>query len=320
MNRRSNPLRAFLSGVLLLVAVAMVPVTLVSVWVRDTALNTDNFVALYQPVAGKSTFQSFVASQVSDTAAAVVEDAGVLESAGSSASEVDRFLGQFGVDLGLADTAADWSERAAELVRETVYQQTIPLVQSSKFQSVWTESLRQLHSQVVAGLDGSSDGSLTLQAAPFVEMLRERLQEQGVAVASFIPSPGSNVQIPIAKIELSEHAQTGYSLLTEYGRWIPWANVSVLLLGLLFANWRSRALSRAAFGIALLAGLVWWGAPRVGHLVLVDAMGTEGGQGMAELLWQVGVVPLQQTSFWVTAVALGISIIAALFHLLTRGR
>lgn len=316
MKRQTNPVRGFLSALLLLIGMVLVPAAVLSTWIRTTVLDTDSFVSLYQPVAGKSSFQTFIAGTVADTAAGAIKDSGALNAVGSSADQVDQFLGQFGIDLGLSGTAEEWSNEAATKVRQTVYDQTMQLVQSSTFRDVWTESLRQVHSQVIEALDGSGDGTLTVQAAPFVEMLRDDLKNQGYALATLIPIPDSGVQITIAQLQIDPRVQQAYVLLDEYGPWLPWAAGAVLLLGILLAGHRLRALSQAGFGVAILCGLLWWGAPRLGDSVVVDTMGSQNGQSLAQLFWQTAITPLQELSLLVAAGALGVGVVALLFHAL----
>lgn len=106
------------SALLLLIGMVLVPAAVLSTWIRTTVLDTDSFVSLYQPVAGKSSFQTFIAGTVADTAAGAIKDSGALNAVGSSADQVDQFLGQFGIDLGLSDTAEEWSNEAATKVRQ----------------------------------------------------------------------------------------------------------------------------------------------------------------------------------------------------------
>ncbi len=282
----------------------MVPATLVSVWLRSAVLDTENFVGLYQPLAEKSDFQGILADSISDATASAVEDSGMLEAAGSTAGEVDRLLGQFGVDLGLAEKATNWSDSVVDQVRQTVHDHTLPVIQEPAFGPVWTESLRQIHSQVIAGLDGTGDGHLSLEASPYVEMLLTSLQEQGYSMAQYIPTPGDTVRIDIATLNIDPHMQERYSLLHEYGPWMPLANIGILVLGAVVANHHARALGRAGIGVLVASVAVWLAAPRLGTHILESALTSQQDQALATMFWNVGIAPLQEIALWVAAGAL----------------
>src|SRR5215471_9459624 len=62
--RRVPRWRRIVGAILLVVGIVLVPVSLSAVWVRNTLLDTDNYVATVGPLAGNSDIQHGVADRV----------------------------------------------------------------------------------------------------------------------------------------------------------------------------------------------------------------------------------------------------------------
>lgn len=324
MQKRSNPVRAFIAGVLLFCGALLVPVTIVATWLHTSILNTDNFVALYAPVAGKTSFQDSVANQIANVAAESVDNSSVLNSVQSMSSSVtgsvDSFLADVGIDSNLSGRTEDWVGQLVDSVHDTVFQHALPAVQSPQFSGAWTESLRQVHSQILNGLEAGTPTILSLEAGPYVELLQQSLIDQGYVVAELIPPAASNASVPLAELQLNEKWSSVYWALVDYGSYLPWINVAILLLGVLVANRHMRALAGTSFAVAALSGALWWGAPLVGQQVVVDIGAANSGQSAADILWQTGIAPLQTTSAVVAVSAVGVGLLSFAFHLATRKR
>lgn len=312
-------MRRFFAGLLLTVAALMVPVTLVSQWIQNYLLDTDNFTALYQPVAGKSAFQQYLAGQVSEAAGEAIEQSAVAQFTQSAAGAVDDVVGLFGLDLGLSDTSSDWVSRLGDRVTETVHGEALPALQSPQFAQVWTEGINQIHSQLITGLtgDGPDSQTLVLQAGPFVSIILEYLQQQGFSFVSFLAPLAADSEVVLVEVNYPPAARTFVNLIVDYGPYLPWVTAGIAALGLLLSRARLVSLGRFAFATAFLSALVWLVAPLLGAFALADV---GGGQEVAKLLWDVAVTPLRSEALLVAGSALLLSIFAGALHLLRTNR
>ncbi|MGD6979262.1 MULTISPECIES: hypothetical protein [Citricoccus] len=119
-----------------------------------------------------------------------------------------------------------------------------------------------MHAQLVATLTGQTregveitDGQVTLDIAPFVEVVKERLVDRGIGVATRIPQ----VHTSFVLFELPNlpAAQRAFAALNALGAALPFVALAVLASGVLLARGRRRAAIGAGLGAA--AGMLLLG-------------------------------------------------------------
>lgn len=292
--------RSFLSALFIIVGVLLTPIALLSHWAENYLFNTQNFVALYQPLSGQAGVQEYLSGNLADAAAEAVETSGLSEWAMSATSSVDGFLQGLGIDLGLEQTASEWTENAANQVRETVHEEALLAVQSPEFSQAWTVALTQVHSQVMAGFTGDQETQiLTLEAEPFVGLLGDYLSASGVPLAGFLNEIDVDVAVPLVEVSYPPVAKTLFRLVSDWGPALPWAAGVVLFAGVLLARRRFSALAKAGFGAGFAAGLLWLLIPPAGKWVLTDVAPNPGDLSVATLLWTTGTAPLQTAALLV---------------------
>jgi hypothetical protein len=123
---------------------------------------------------------------------------------------------------------------------------------------------RIAHEQVVTLLEGNEGGavsaqddSITLNLAPIIEQVKQRLVDQGFTLAENIPAVERS--FVLIQSESISDAQVVYQLLNTLGTWLPFVALAVLAAGVALARDRRRALVKGALGIAaamLLLGVV----------------------------------------------------------------
>ncbi len=318
MATNQSGLRSFLAGLLGAIGVVLVPITLLASWTEEYLFNTENFVSLYQPVSGKSSFQQYLAVELSDAASQAVIDSGAADIAGSVTGGIDGFLGQFGVDLGLQEATDNWTQQLGDLVGGTVYEEALPALQSPQFTEAWSVAVTQVHSQVMEGLegDGPETQTLVLQGDPFVEIMQDYLGDRGFFLAQQLPTLAADTEVPLVEITYTPAARTFVDVLGKYAGMLPWLTGGFLVAGILLARKPWAAMARAGFASAFLAGALWLSVPHLGARVLSDVAGTLEDGSIAELLWATGVSPLLSQSLLVAGVALAVGILGLVVNLL----
>ena len=311
-------LRGLLAGLFGTIGVMLVPITLVANWTEQYLLNTENFTNLYQPLSGKSSFQEYVAGELSQAASQAVEDSGLTEMAGTVSGGIDSFLGMLGFDSNLEGATDDWTGQIAETVGGTVHEQAIPAMQSPEFAEAWGLAIGQVHSQILTGLTGSGPETqaLTLDAEPFAAIVQDYLGLGGFPLAQQLPSLASGVEIPLADVTYPAPMRSLVQALGTYGDYLPWLTGAFLLAGIILARRPWAAMARSGFAVAFTAGTLWLATPRLGRFIVTDAVSAMGDGSLAASLWQMGTAPLMSQALLVAAIALGVGILGLVVNLL----
>lgn len=210
--------RSVLSVVCGLLAIVLLPVSLVGFWAAVLLTHTDVFVEELRPVVAKPQVQEALTDGL-----------------------VQGVLGA--VDLQPA------IEKALEVPLRA---QAAALVASPQVADAWTSGIRAVHTQFINVMQGRADTRLDVQGRVSVAVtipvpaLTSTLEQAGV------PNAGSLapvVTIPLVKAADLQNAQQAYRIA---GAWGPWAPLVVAALGLL-----SIALARRWRTATTLVALGW---------------------------------------------------------------
>lgn len=255
MSRDAGP-RAWLGSVLLVLGAVVVPLSLVATHVDALVRDQDALVAVGGPLAGDPTLQARVS--------------------GTVANSVNQALTQ---QIGLEVPGVE--PLVAAMVQD--------LVASDRFDQMWRASLRVMLSQLGAtAVDDpnalftlGNDGAVDLQFAPVGGLVRQWLVDRNVPGARFLPDMEGSVQV--GRSETLARLPGWLSLLDRSATLLPWSAGVLLLLGLVVAPRRRRALTLAGLTTAVAALATWlllgWG--RAESISLADGWLTAQGAGAA---------------------------------------
>jgi hypothetical protein len=239
-----------LASVLITVGALVAPLAVVASWARVALSDTDRFVAAYAPLADDEDVQAYVTDQA---VTAINEQIDLPQ---ITADVVDGIT-----QLGTGPAAT----RALELLKgpaATGLQSLIEngvsrFVASDAFANVWATALRVSHTQILAVMGDDPDGVLTVddqgaigvQLAPIIDAAKAALLDQGIGLASQIPTIDRTVVV--AQVDALPTAQLAYAVVVALGSWLPWVVILLLAAGVLVARRRSRSLIWAAVALAL---------------------------------------------------------------------
>lgn len=256
-----------LSGLLGLLSIVLLPVALVAFWVSVIATQTEVFVEETRPLISTPAVQT-----------ALTEGA-----------------------VTAVRTQVELPAAAEQLVVPLVREGATRVVTSPQMETVWADSMRSLHEEFTAVMEGQepsrvdSQGRVLLAVPIAVPTLVEALLPFGIDVAAdFSPV----VTFPVVHVDDLERARTAYSVLDSAGPWAPAVVVGLAVLAVLFAR-RPRgavmlvltgwALGALALGAVLLAAR----QPLIAEVPdpIVRAL-ANAAYGMAQrgLLTEIGVV------------------------------
>ncbi|MGW8883790.1 hypothetical protein [Streptomyces sp. NPDC055749] len=238
--------RSFLAALLIVIGCVLAPLGIVAAWTADEIGDTDRYVATVAPLASDPDIQAAVANRVTDAVMEYIDLNALLEGvAPDQRPLVGKALGQLGGSLN-------------DAVRSFVHDKAQDVAASDAFATIWTGANRQIHTSVVRALTGSGDGavkikddSVTLDLAPVIERVKERLVDSGLTAAGKIPEV--HTDFTVLQAEDIGKVKTGFRLLQLVGLWLPILAVVLAGAGVLLSARRRRALIASALGFAVAA-------------------------------------------------------------------
>lgn len=250
---RSRPrLRSFFAVLLILVAAVLTPLSVLSSWASGVAGDTDRYVDMMEPLASDPDVQAAVTARVTDAVMTHLNvDALLADVAPADRPVVDKALQKLGGPL---------TTGVSNFVHGTVER----FVTSDGFERVWSNLNRQAHASVVKALTGEGGGAVklagdtvTLDLAPVIDRVKQRLVDRGLTVAEKIPE--IHTDFTLLTSDSVGKAEKGFRALELLGFWLPVFTVVVAAGGVLLAVRRRRALVTAALAMAVGAALLGLG-------------------------------------------------------------
>lgn len=237
------------AALLLILGCVLVPLGVVATWLDTQVTDTDRYVETVSPLIEDPALQQALARVVTAEVFQALDVEGVTQEAlGALTDRTDLAPGIEERITGLATPMTDG-------VQTFLTGQVQDVVASDRFATVWSEANRVVHAQLVATLTGQTregveitDGSVSLDIAPFVEAVQDRLVDRGIGVAERIPEV--HTSFLLFEIPNLTQAQTAFATLDTLGTALPLIALAVLAGGVLLAHSRRRALIGAGLGVA----------------------------------------------------------------------
>lgn len=220
--RRGGPAGSFLSGLLGLLSVLLLPIALLSLWVSVMLTRTDVFVQEARPLVSTPAVQNALTERVVD---------GVL-------------------------TDLDLSPAAARIAQPLIRKAAASVVRSPQMETVWATSMASLHREFTAVLAGRApsavdrEGRVVISVPIALPALAATLAPFGVAVD---PALAPVVTIPVFSVADLQWARLAYSVLDTAGVWAPVAVLGLGVFAVAFAGRPRGAAVRLATGWVITA-------------------------------------------------------------------
>jgi hypothetical protein len=247
--RGRRPWRTVVAALLVVLACLLAPLSLVAVWTRDQLTDTDRYVATVAPLARDPAIQDAIADQITAQVFTYLDVRGLTTQA------VDA-LADRGLPPRLAGPLRALAGPITDGVRGFTRTEVGKVVASDAFADAWGQANRVAHAELVKALTGEGGGAVrvegdtvSLNLAPFVEMVKARLVEAGFSLAARVPE----VQASFVLFQSDDvtRARRAFSLLDTLGVWLPAVTLVLLVLGVYLARDHRRAAVGAALGVAV---------------------------------------------------------------------
>ena len=261
--------RRILVAVLVVLGCVLAPLSVLSVWLKTTLLDTDNYVSTVAPLVHDTDIQSAVADRVTNR---LVVDSPVVQEVVARLPERAEFLGP----------------KITDALSSVVHDAALSLVQSDGFATLWEEANRRAHTRIVALLEGkgtdsvqTEGGEIVLEIGEIAGKVNSALEERGIDAFSSAASSAADEEIVLVKSVWLERGQNVTNLLQSLAVVLP----ILTLLCFAFAIWlsrnRRRTILRSALGLALGMAflLVVFNVGRHFYLDVLPASVNEGAAG-----------------------------------------
>jgi hypothetical protein len=248
--------RTTVAVLLIVLGCVLAPLAGVAVWARNQVTNTDRYVATVQPLASDPAIQQAVTDQITAQVFTYVDIQALT-------SQVVDVLAARAEGRGLPpQTVAALEGLAGPIangVQGFVRTQVERIVQSQAFADAWVQANRVAHDALVKALTGEGGGAVTvandtvtLNLAPFIQTVKQRLVAQGFTLAERIPQVEKS--FVLFQSEDITRARSAFNLLNTLGVWLPVIALILIGIGVYVAKDHRRALIGAGLGVA--AGMV----------------------------------------------------------------
>lgn len=305
---RPGRVRTILAAVLIVLGLLAAPAAIVSGWAKHELTDTERFVSTFAPLAQNPAVQAYVTDQVVDAIDTQLNVTGLTG---------DLFDGLRGLNLpprttnALGRLEAPMAAALQNLIRTTVER----FVTSDAFAGAWTQTLRISHTRMVATLEGDPDTGisirgreLALELGPIITAVKNRLIEQGLALAAQIPVV--NRTIVVATSPAFATIQVVYRVATVAGSWLPWAAAGLLAGGVLVARRRVVALMWMSLGLAVTMATLALGFG-MGHIFFLSAVTPDlVPADAATVLYEAVVTQMRATTVATGVAAAAVALVA----------
>jgi hypothetical protein len=237
------------SAILIIVACVLAPLSVASVWASNQLSDTDQYVETVAPLADDPAVQDALANEVTT---AVFEN---LDIEGFTTEALETIAAQPDVPPRVAALLPTLAVPIADGVEGFTRDQVDAFFATPQFAELWAEVNGIAHEQVVRLLEGNQGGAvsaqenqITLNLAPIVAAVQDRLVDRGFELAANIPEVDRT--FVLAESDAITQAQGFYSTLNTLGLWLPIITLVLFVVGVVLARDRRRALLKGALGIA----------------------------------------------------------------------
>jgi hypothetical protein len=241
--------RTIVAVLLIVVGCVLAPLAGVAVWARNQVTNTDHYVRTVAPLAADPAIQAAMADQITTQIFTYLDVQGLTD------QTVDALAAR-GLRPQVADQLRGFAGPLASGIQSFVGTEVDKIVQSQAFADAWTQANRLAHQALVKALTGQGSeavtvegDTVTLNLAPFIETVKQRLVASGFSLAARIPQV--NASFVLFDVKNLTQARSAFDLLNTLGIWLPIIAIVLLGIGVSVAKDHRRALVGAAVGVAV---------------------------------------------------------------------
>jgi hypothetical protein len=236
--------RRVVAAVLVVLGCVLAPLSVLSIWLKTTLLDTSSYVATMAPLAEDPDVQNAIADRVTNVLV------------------VDSSLEQQIVEQ-LPENAEFLAPKITDALASVVHDATLKIVESDEFAALWEKVNERAHEGVVALLEGTStdnasveNGEVVVELGPIIEQVNAALEDRGIDAFSDAASDASDKQLVLIESDLLNQAQSFTDVLQKLAAVLPLLTLACFAAAIWLSANRRRTILRGALGVALGMALV----------------------------------------------------------------
>ncbi|WP_405884800.1 hypothetical protein OG762_42575 [Streptomyces sp. NBC_01136] len=240
-------LRSTGSVLLILLASLLSLLAVVAVWANTIVRDTDRYVATVGPLASNPDVQKAVTNRVTTAVLAQIDVDKLVK-------ELEQAASQKGAPPRAAKLLGDLSGPITSGLKSLISNTVERVVSSNAFDTLWVNANRRAHNALNKALTGNAtgavsakNGQVTIDVAPIVAQVKDRLVSAGFKPAARIPAVHTDFVVFASK-DVGK-IKTYLRVLDIIGGWLPIIAVLIAAAGVYLATHRRRALIGAALGV-----------------------------------------------------------------------
>jgi hypothetical protein len=299
--------RPITASILIFVAAVLAPLSVVANWARDHIEDTDRYLETVGPLADDPAIQAAIAARVDQ----VVFDYLDLDAA---TKRVTDALAAQNLPPRVETTLRAAAGPLADSIRSFIEGKIRDFVASDAFAEAWVEANRAAHDQLVVALTGNGSdtvsiegGQVTVQLATVINAVKQQLVDNGIALASRIPTV--NAEFTIVQSDDFGKVRGLVDLLDTVATWLPLVALLLLLVAIFIARDRRRAVLGSSLAVALSMIVLGIGL-NVGRAVYLDKLPSDVNLAAQEVMFDQIVMFIRTALRAVLVVALTAAIVA----------
>ena len=236
--------------VLLLVSALLFLTSVVAVYARSELLNTDRYVETVAPLARDPAIQDAITNRLSDAVIQKLDLAGLTQ-------QVVASLEQRGAPKVLNTLVAPAVNGLTSFITTQIHN----VVSSDQFAEIWDSANRKVHGEIDSVLTTGQGQLLTvkgtevsIELGAVLELVKQRLVEQGFGLAAKIPAV--SISLPLFKADQLPKIRTWVAWLNTAAWLLPLVALALFIAAIVVAPNRRRAIVVGAVTLAVTMGLL----------------------------------------------------------------
>jgi len=246
VRRRRVSWRTPVATILIVIGCLLAPVSVLAVWTANQVSDTSRYVANIEPLVHEPAVQNALTDKIT------TEITSRLNVVGYTNQAADLLTSK-----GLARVGSllrTFAPSIASSVAGFIHGQVHKIVTSPRFARAWVQVNTVAHQTLVNALSGRggavgvSNGQVTIDLAPFINIVKQDLASRGFTLVNSLPPIHPTLAL-FSSRDLVK-AQTGYRLINDLKIVLPVLALLLIAAGVYIARGHRRALIGAGLGFA----------------------------------------------------------------------
>jgi hypothetical protein len=255
--RRHRPgWRAPVATILIVIGCLLAPVSVLAVWSASQVSDTSRYVANIEPLVHNPAIQNALTDKITNQITTRLNVTGYANQAAALLSSkglprVGALLKTFGPSISSA-------------VAGFIHSQVHKIVAGPRFARIWLQANTVAHQELVQALSGQgggavsvSNGQVTIDLGPFINIVKQDLAARGFTLVNSLPPIHPTLALFSSRTLVQ--GQSAYRLINDLKLVLPILSLLLIAVGVYVARGHRRALIGAGLGFAasmLLLGAV----------------------------------------------------------------